>query len=158
MNEKTSRNITKRRIIVGIPLVLILVVVGYWGYLTYGAPRPLPPTPEPGVDTGESQPGIVSAEGRVVPIQFARLSFNTGGLVEEVLVLKGEAIAAGEAIARLEGHSRLAAGLAGAELEQLSAQQALDTLFEDADLRAAQALQAMADARDAVRAERHPTT
>jgi len=142
---------TKRRIIVGIPLVLILAVFGYWGYLTYLAPQPLPPTPGPEADTGESRPSLVSAEGRVVPVQFARLSFNTGGLVEKVLVLKGEAVASGEAIARLDGHSRLAAGLAAAELEQLSAQQALDALYEDAGLRAAQALQSMADARDAVR-------
>src|SRR4030067_90799 len=139
---------SKRRIIVGIPVVLILVVIGYWGYLTYLAPQPLQPTPEPETDTGESPPGLVSAEGRVVPVQFAHLSFNTGGLVEEVLVLKGETVASEEAIARLDGHSRLAAGLAAAELEQLSAQQALDALYEDAGLRAAPALQSMADARD----------
>lgn len=147
---------TKRRILIGIPIVLILAVTGYWAYQTYLAPQPILPTPEPEAGTSESRPGLVSAEGRVVPVQFTRLSFNTGGLVEEVLVFKGEAVTSGETIARLDGHSRLAAGLASAELEQLSAQQALDTLYEDAALRAAQALQTMADARDAVRdAERH---
>jgi multidrug resistance efflux pump len=56
----------------------------------------------------------------------------------------------------LEGYERLSAALSAAELEQLAAQQALDTLYDNADLLSAQAARTLTSARDAARdAERY---
>ena len=100
----------------------------------------------------------VVAEGRLVPHQFVNLAFKAGGQVAEVLVNEGESIAAGEVIARLTNQEQLEAAVAGAEMELLNAQQARDALMENAGVDAALALQAIADAKDAIReAERYYT-
>jgi multidrug efflux pump subunit AcrA (membrane-fusion protein) len=68
----------------------------------------------------------VIAEGRVVPRQSVELSFERGGRVETVLVAEGGSIAADGLIAQLEvdtdGSDALAAQVASAQLEVLSAQ------------------------------------
>ena len=98
----------------------------------------------------------VIAEGRVVPQEYVNLSFTAGGQVGEVLVSEGEGVSEGQALARLDNSEQLASAVAGAEMELLNAQLAYDDLVENADMTTAQALQAVADARDAVRdAERY---
>lgn len=100
----------------------------------------------------------VVAEGRLVPHQFVSLAFKAGGQVAEVLVNEGESVAAGEVIVRLTNQEQLEAAVAGAEMELLNAQQARDALMENAGVDAALALQAIADAKDAIReAERYYT-
>lgn len=94
----------------------------------------------------------VVAEGRLVPHQFVNLAFKAGGQVAEVLVKEGETVAAGQVIARLTNQEELEAAVANAEMELLNAQQARDALTENGGVNAALALQAIADARDAVRA------
>ena len=93
----------------------------------------------------------VVAEGRLVPDQFVNLAFKTGGQVAEVLVDEGEAVTEGQILARLTNQEELEAALANAEMELLNAQQARKTLSENAGVEAALALQAIADAKDALR-------
>ena len=45
---------------------------------------------------------VVSAEGRVEPLFFNDLSFQTGGIVAEILVAEGDQVSAGDALIRLE--------------------------------------------------------
>ncbi len=45
---------------------------------------------------------VVVAEGRVEPIRYAEIALNASGLVSEVLQKEGDAVAAGQVIARLE--------------------------------------------------------
>jgi multidrug resistance efflux pump len=100
----------------------------------------------------------VVAEGRLVPNQFVNLAFKTGGQVAEVEVNEGETVNAGQIIARLTNQEQLEAAVANAEMELLNAQQAQDALMENADVNAALDLQAIADAKDALReAERYYT-
>ena len=47
-------------------------------------------------------PPIVSATGEVVPAQEALLSVTVGGVVQDVLVEKGEPISAGQVLVRME--------------------------------------------------------
>jgi len=49
-----------------------------------------------------SLPAVVSAEGIVVPVQQADLSFNVSGRVAEVLVSEGDSVRAGQPLARLD--------------------------------------------------------
>lgn len=100
--------------------------------------------------------GTLIVEGKLVPAATVNLSFNMGGVITEVLVMEGDAIEAGEVIARLDQRERLAAGVAAAELELVNARQAFEMLEENVEVSTAAALQRVADARDQLRsAERY---
>ncbi len=105
------------------------------------------------VVTGESG---VTVEGKLVPLEDVQLSFNMPGLITEVLVVEGENVEQGQVLARLDQRPRLASAVAAAELEVVTAQQALETLQENVNVTSAAAQQRVASARDAVRyAERY---
>ena len=87
-------------------------------------------------------PPMVSAAAEIVPEQTALLSVKTGGVVAEVLVEDGDSVEGGQVLVRLEGTEQLQAAVAAAKFEMVNAQFALDTLYEDTDLMAAQALEA----------------
>jgi multidrug efflux pump subunit AcrA (membrane-fusion protein) len=110
-------------------------------------------TPEPLV---EDFTPVVSATGKIVPEQVATLSVQSGGIVAEVLVRQGEAVEAGQLLVRLEGEERLQASLSAAQFELTSAQHALDALYKDTDLLAAQALEAKEESEKALEDLRTP--
>jgi HlyD family secretion protein len=85
---------------------------------------------------------IVSATGEVVPEQTALLSVKTGGVVADVLVSEGETVETGQVLVRLEGTEQLQAAVAATKFELANAEYALDSLYENTDLLAAQALEA----------------
>lgn len=93
---------------------------------------------------------IVSATGVVVPEQEALLSVSVGGVVEDVLVNKGDEVSAGQVLVRLEGTEQQAAAVSAAALELANAQFALDTLYKDTNLLAAQALRSAETAEQAL--------
>lgn len=86
---------------------------------------------------------VVSATGKVVPQQEALLSVSTSGVVEDVLVMKGDTVSTGQVLVQLESTEEQLAAVSLAELELLHAQIALEALFKDTDLLAAQALQSV---------------
>jgi HlyD family secretion protein len=90
----------------------------------------------------------VIADGRLLPSQFAQLSFSAGGQVAEILAAEGDALADGAVIARLGNRELLEAEVARAQLELLNAQQALAALQDSAAVVAAQAELDVAQARD----------
>lgn len=141
----------KTKLTGGIIIVLVLVVLGYFGYLNYLAPVPATPSPELQTNSQDDGMVVVSAEGRVIPVQSVNLSFSRAGLVAEVLVAAGDAVAVGQTLARLDNYAQFQANVTGAQLQELSAQQAYDGLFEHLDSARALALKAIADTRDAVR-------
>ncbi|MCK4897353.1 MAG: HlyD family efflux transporter periplasmic adaptor subunit [Anaerolineales bacterium] len=97
-------------------------------------------------------------EGRLVPNEFVNLSFKTGGQVNELLFEEGDTVSQGDVIARLGNREQLEVAVANAELEMLSAEQALDVLYDNAEVNTALAMQAITDAQDAKRdAERYLT-
>ena len=65
---------------------------------------------------------IVSATGEVVPEQEALLSVSAGGVVEDVLVNKGEEVSAGQVLVQLEGTEQQTAAVSAAALELANAQ------------------------------------
>lgn len=87
--------------------------------------------------------GAVVVEGNVVPRDFSRVYTRTGGKVLEVLVKEGDIVAEGAVLLRMDGRDQAEAVLSAAELEQLSAQQALVQLNEKAALQAAEARQSL---------------
>lgn len=99
--------------------------------------------------------GQVIAEGRLEPGTSAQISFLTGGQVAEVLVSEGDAVQAGDLLARLANREGLQAQVAQAEQAVLEAQQALEGLTDVAALTKAQTERELAQAQDNLeRAER----
>lgn len=84
-------------------------------------------TPAPAVDSVTAPEGVV-AEGRLEPIRAANLSFQVRGVVEEIPVEIGDPVQQGDILARLSIAGVAEAQLAAANLELVSAQQALDAL------------------------------
>jgi multidrug resistance efflux pump len=117
----------------------------------------------PAQSTPTSAPVEVSnsaivAEGKIIPKDSVKLSFSTGGQVEEVLVKKGDLIQTGDVIARLGNRKQLEATITAAEQELLAAQQAYNALFDKLPTAQNQALQSLNQARQAERdAENHLT-
>jgi len=104
-------------------------------------------SPEP---AAVNLPSIVSASGVVVPEQEALLSVATGGIVEDVLVSKGDTISTGQVLVKLKASEQQSAAVSTAELELLNADLALEALYRDTDLLAAQALKSAEDAEHAL--------
>jgi multidrug efflux pump subunit AcrA (membrane-fusion protein) len=96
--------------------------------------------------------GGVTASGTVVPAQKVDLAFALAGEVEEVNVAVGDQVTAGQVLASLTGVEQLQATLSAAELDVFTAQQALQKLSDDLPDDQTAALQALNDAREAVRA------
>ena len=89
-------------------------------------------TEAPTVESTPAPANAVIAEGRLVPAQDATLAFTARGTVLEVRVKVGDKVKAGDVLARLGGQSD--AALAAAQLELVSAQQAVDALTDAADI------------------------
>lgn len=94
----------------------------------------------------------VVAEGRLVPRESTQLSFFTSGQVAEISVKEGDQVTAGDVVARLGSREELESAIANAQVELLAAQQSLKKLSEDLPQAQTEALQALNDARDALRA------
>ncbi len=104
-------------------------------------------SPEP---VAANLPTMVSASGEVVPEQEAILSVTAGGVVEDVLVVKGDTINAGQVLVKLKASEQQSAAVSTAELELLNTELALEALYRDTDLVAAQALKSAEDAERAL--------
>lgn len=92
---------------------------------------------------------VVSATGVLTPARYASLSLSAAGVVSEVLVSEGEQVQAGQPLVRLAGGNpqnpspEIQAALRLRELEVDAAQQALDSLDEQAEALALQAEQTL---------------
>ena len=110
----------------------------------------------PGETPSKSASGGVTASGVVAPAQEAQIAFAMGGNVKTLPVAVGDQVEAGQVLASLEGSEKLAAAVELANLELLAAQQALDGLNKDLDVKQALALKTIADDEHAVQdAERY---
>jgi multidrug resistance efflux pump len=124
-----------------IPFVLLIV-----GCSAFPGGETPTPVPEPVDDFVP----IVSATGVVVPEQWARLSMTGSGVVTEVAVEEDDLVSLGETMVRLEGQEALEAAISAANFELASAEHALEALYKDTELLAAQAHQAMIIAQQEV--------
>jgi multidrug efflux pump subunit AcrA (membrane-fusion protein) len=106
------------------------------------------PTPEP--EPIDDFVPVVSATGVVVPEQWARLSMTGTGVVTEVAVEEDDVVDEGNLLVRLEGQETLEAAISAAKFELASAEHALEALYKDTELMAAQAHQAMIIAKQEV--------
>jgi multidrug efflux pump subunit AcrA (membrane-fusion protein) len=93
----------------------------------------------------------IVAEGKVVPVRNATLSFISGGVVDDIFIVEGSTVKKGDVIAQLSGTERLESQLSSAELAMISAQQAYDDLYKNVDVMKAQAELDVAQAKIALK-------
>lgn len=124
-------------------LPLVLLMVGCSALPGGATPTPVP---EP---VNDFIP-IVSATGVVLPEQWARLSMKAAGMVTEVAVEEDDMVQTGETLIHLEGQENLDAAISAARFELASAEHALDAMYKDTELLAAQAHQEMIIAQQEV--------
>ncbi len=110
-----------KRIVIGVVVVVLLAAGGYFVYNQFFAG-----------DTAEEEAAaqaatavvpvdtsLVSAEGQIVPLREAMLSFETGGQIEEIIVDAGSSVSLGEALLRLDATDQ--------EIALVQAQASLET-------------------------------
>jgi multidrug resistance efflux pump len=90
--------------------------------------------------------GTIIAEGRVEPIRYAEIAFNTSGVISEVLVEEGQTVKRGQPLIRLGGESDT--NYAAAQLELVSAQKALNDLQNTAGTDLAQSVIDLKEAQE----------
>lgn len=96
---------------------------------------------------------FATGAGQVIPASEVNLGFDESGTLAELLVKIGDQVQEGEVIARLETsqtEDEIALALADARLNLLTAQQALDDIYATTQIDAAQALIAVEDAEQAL--------
>jgi HlyD family secretion protein len=82
--------------------------------------------------------GQVNVEGKLVPYQYVDLTFATSGTVEAVLVAEGQSVKKGDVLARLRNQEQIKVSVTSARLDVANAQKALNDLYINAPLQAAQ--------------------
>lgn len=175
------KNLLRTRYIwIALGVILFIVVGGYFGYdyfITENEEVSETPTVQTAVARSGDLTVFATGAGQVIPASEVNLGFDEAGTLSEVLVKVGDQVQAGDVLARLETNQtedEIALALAEAELDVLTAQQALDDVYDslqvdaaqallevesaeqaledllDGDLRLAQALQAVAEAEEEV--------
>lgn len=89
---------------------------------------------------------VIVAEGRLEPIQYAEIAFSTSGVVSQVLVKEGESVKQGQPLLHLGDESDT--NYAAAQMELVSAQQALNDLLGAAGTTFAQTVIDLKDAQE----------
>jgi multidrug resistance efflux pump len=89
----------------------------------------------------------ILAEGRLEPVHYAEIAFNASGVVSDVLVAEGQPVKKGQPLIRLGDGSDT--HYAAAQLELVSAQQALDNLLGSSNTGLAQAVIDLKEAQEA---------
>ena len=120
--------------------ILVALLLSSCGAVKANTP---PPTAIPPVVADKT----IVAEGRIEPVQYAEVAFNTGGIVSDVLVKEGDTVRKGQVLIRLGGETDKS--YAAAQLELVTAQQAYDNLLNSSGTEAAQAVIDLKAAREA---------
>ena len=124
-------------------LILIVITSLLVAGCSPSATQPDEPTALPAVIADTA----IMAEGRLEPVQFAEIAFTASGAISEVLVEEGEAVKQGQPLIRLGDASDT--NYASAQLELVSAQQAINDLTNAAGTDLAQAIIDLKDAQEA---------
>jgi RND family efflux transporter MFP subunit len=145
-------------------LVLVFILGACTAPSSAPTPTPIPTLSVPQKPTYTVQKGTVSRtlemRGRVSAVRQEDLFFKVSGVVEEVLVSRGESVQAGQPLAYLAGRQDFQMALADAALEVLRAEQALASLSGELvlELRQAEAWVAYLEAQSAVEDARKALT
>jgi HlyD family secretion protein len=146
-------NMTSRKRLIVVLLVILVMAGGGYGYyrLFY---QPEEVVTESTLQTSRVRQGdliiYASGSGTLIVGEEVELGFGTSGTVAELNIQVGDKVQAGDVLAVQADRAQLEANVASDELAVRNAQQALDDLYENADMVAAQAQIELAEAKDAL--------
>ena len=142
--------ISKKHYIIAFVFILLISAGGFAYYQsTY--------VPAQASDENEIQTSVVrrgdliiyaSGSGTLITINELELGFGTSGTVAKLNVQVGDEISSGDLLAVQGDRDQLEAAVTADQLSVINAQNALDDLYENADLVAAQAQLTLANAQD----------
>ncbi|MCP5097214.1 MAG: HlyD family efflux transporter periplasmic adaptor subunit [Chloroflexi bacterium] len=113
----------KKLFLIGLLLIVVVgVLVAFQPFA--GEPETAVSQPVANVSAAQTAVSIVSAEGQITPLFFADLSFQTGGIVEEILVAEGDVVSVGDPLIQLDA-ADVAIGLQQAQARVASAEAGL---------------------------------
>jgi multidrug efflux pump subunit AcrA (membrane-fusion protein) len=155
---KEKRNIW----IAVIVAALVVLAGGFWWFSTSGGAE-TETTESAEVQTAVARRGdlviYASGAGSVIPATEIGLGFTSNGTLSELLVQVGDKVQEGDVLARLqtnETEASIAAAITSAELAVIEAQQALDAIYDNWEMEAAQALLAVEEAELALETIQDP--
>jgi HlyD family secretion protein len=148
---------TKKWLWITILVVAVLGVGGYFVYNTYFKPAPTTTT-EPAMQTAVASLGnlVVSASGtgQLIPASEMSLGFDQAGTLSELDVEVGDLVKKGDLLARLQTNDTqdsINSSIADAQLSVVTAENAVKTLYDNADISRTTALNDIATYAQAVR-------
>lgn len=141
-------------------LLAVIMALGGCSQLSGAEPTPLPTvvlgTAAPASESAPpARTGGVSASGVAAPARQSRLVFPVAGRIAALEVAAGDAVDAGEILARLEGQEDLLAATSRAEFELVQADQALKDLQTASETARVQAMKDIITYERAVRDARY---
>lgn len=137
--------------------VILLIAVGSYFAYNYFSTDTTEVSESPQLQTAVARRGdltvFATGAGQVIPAREVNLGFDESGTLDELLVKIGDQVQEGDVIARLEtnqSEDEIALALAEAKLNVLTAQQALDDVYDSVQVDAAQALLDVEAAQEAL--------
>ena len=91
-----------KRVIIILAVILLVAVVGFFGYRQILAPPPATPTPAADTALQPKLPQLVSAEAFVAPRQKAELAFQASGQILSLPALEGKQVSTGEVLGQID--------------------------------------------------------
>jgi HlyD family secretion protein len=143
-------------------ILIILIVVGLFGGSAYfiiqrsslaNNSENLEETVQTSVASLGEITLFTTGSGQIVPVSQVDLYFDEAGILIELYVQVGDQVKSGDLLAQLQTDktlTQLTAEVASAELAVIQAQQALQAIYDNADMEAAQALLAVEQAQEAL--------
>jgi multidrug efflux pump subunit AcrA (membrane-fusion protein) len=142
--------ISKKQILIALSFLILISAGGFAYYQsTY---LPIQTADEQEIQTSVVRQGdlviYASGSGTLIADNEIELGFGTNGTVAELNIQAGDEVNAGVVLAVQDDREQLEAAVTADQLSVINAQNALDELYENADLVAAQAQLDLANARD----------
>lgn len=141
-----------RRVWIFIFLIIIIAGGGYAYYQYALVPEEV--TDEPSIQTATVRQGDLiiraSGSGELIALNEVDLGYGTPGPIAELHVQVGDDVATGDILAVQGEREQLEASVASDQLAVINAEKALQDLYDNADLVAAQAMIEFAQAQDAL--------
>jgi multidrug efflux pump subunit AcrA (membrane-fusion protein) len=144
----------KKKYWIGVAALVLLAVAGFSIYGINASQRAAASAATSQLQTSVARQGdltiYASGAGEVIPSTEISVGFDESGTLIEFLVTVGEEVQAGQLLARLQTErteEEVALAIAEADLAVLTAQQALDEIYANAQADAAAALQAVEEAQ-----------
>jgi multidrug efflux pump subunit AcrA (membrane-fusion protein) len=132
-------------------IVAVVIAGGGYAYYAYSSAQDLE-VDEPELQTAVVRQGDIvlraSGSGELIAVDEVALGFGVAGPIAELYVQVGDDVHVGDVLAVQGEREQLEAAVASERLAVMNAEKALQELYDNADIKAAQAWSALAEARE----------